>query len=271
MTSSRTERLDLLALYSSSRDRSATSAMDPESGTASSKRGNSGLTCAGKSVACVVWYTSAMASAACATGTSATFASRDAAATPLTSFWRVSVSSKTEEADSRTAEPSSAPARATTRAPALACAASRFAPLLPPFAVLAATPLAKVDAEGAIELIAASLSHVAVVPLITTMAPRERRFLDGRASLNVRSSESESFVSSGTRRKRDADVCSGCVGTRERYAVRRGSADLVRAKSDTRQRRTRYANRQTVWRSQIHFSQCRCVIRSQKSSCGMSF
>ena len=45
-------------------------------------------------------------------------------------------------------------------------AASRFAPLLPPFAVLAAAPWAKVDAEDAIELIVASLRHVAVVPLL---------------------------------------------------------------------------------------------------------
>ena len=141
--------------------------MGPESGTASSKRGNSGLTCAGKSVAAdAVWYTSAMASAACATGASATFASRDAAAMPLTSFWRVSASSKTEEADSRSAGPSSAPARATTRAPGLACAASRFAPRLPSFAVLAAAPLANVDAEDAIELIVASLRQSLFVPLL---------------------------------------------------------------------------------------------------------
>ena len=154
------------------------SATGPESGTASSNCGNSGLTCAGKSVACAVWYTSAMASAACATGTSATFASKDAAAMPLTSFWRVSASSYAEEADSRSAEPSSAPARATTRAPALACAASRFAPRLPPFAVLAAAPLAKVDAEDAIELIVASLRHVAFRAASRCQRWRERdRFL----------------------------------------------------------------------------------------------
>jgi hypothetical protein len=48
----------------------------------------------------------------------------------------------------------------------LACAASRFAPRLPPFAVLAAAPLAKVDAEDAIELIVASLRQSLFVPLL---------------------------------------------------------------------------------------------------------
>ena len=41
-----------------------------------------------------------------------------------------------------------------------------------------------------------------------------------RAFENVRPSKSEACVGSETRHECNADVCSECVGTRERYAVR---------------------------------------------------
>ena len=122
--SSRAVCLALLLAYSSSRDKSAMSAIGPDKGTAFSNRGNSGLTCAGKSVGCAVWYTSAIASAASATGDRNTFANRDAAATPLTSFWR---SSKSLRKSAGSSPSRSSFARATTPAACLLRPPWRFA------------------------------------------------------------------------------------------------------------------------------------------------
>ena len=148
MTSSLVVCLDLLLLYSSSKDKSAMSAMGPDNGTALSNLGNSGLTCAGKSVAWEVWYTSAIASAASATGTTATFARSDAAATPLTSFCRSSGLAK--KSDCSSALPSPELARATTLEAFLACLALCFPVRVSCFTA----PLANTEEEVARELIA---------------------------------------------------------------------------------------------------------------------